>query len=180
MGAVEEWMAVKGYEGYYEVSNFGNIRSVEREVLCKNGTSKHLNSHTMSQSTHYKNGYKSVILTVGCEKKRVLVHRIVAQAFLPNPKNLPEINHIDEDKTNNRLSNLEWCTHEYNNRYGTKRERLAKRRNKSVRQFKDGVLIAVYESATIAAKAINGTQGGVSSCCRGDFPTYKGFIWEYA
>lgn len=179
MCAVEHWRAVKGFEGYYEVSDLGNVRSVDREVLCKNGTSKFLKGHIMTQSTHYKNGYKSVILTVGCKQKRLLIHRIVAQAFLPNPENLPEINHIDENKANNCLSNLEWCNHEYNNRYGTKRERLSKRRNKKVRQLKDGTLIALYESATIAAKAINGTQGGVSSCCRGDFPTYKGFTWEY-
>lgn len=180
MGAVEEWRAVKGYEGYYEVSSLGNIRGIDREVPCKNGTSKCIRGRVMRQSTHYKNGYKSVMLTSGCKQKRLLVHRIVAQAFIPNPKNIPEVNHIDENKANNTPSNLEWCTHEYNNGYGTKRERLTRCHNKPVRQFKNGVLIASYESATIAAKAIGGTQSGVSSCCRGDFPIYKGFTWEYA
>lgn len=103
---MEEWRAVPGYEGLYEVSNMGNVRNVRRNTLLR------------LTKTNY--GYIQVDLYKNGIKTGLKVHRLVAQAFLPNPDNLPQVNHKDEDKTNNNVTNLEWCTVKYNNNYGTK------------------------------------------------------------
>ena len=107
---IEEWKAIPGYEGLYEVSNKGNVRNVRRNTLLR--------------LTKTNKGY----IQVGLSKNGILtvlkVHRLVAQAFLPNPDNLPMINHKDEDKTNNRVENLEWCTAKYNNTYGTRQDKV--------------------------------------------------------
>lgn len=119
--------AVKGYEGYYEVDMYGRVYSVERTVQVNdNGRiyDKPVKGRELSQADHTK-GYKTVSLTKGGETKTVYVHRIVAEAYIPNPQNLPFINHKDEDKTNNFVTNLEWCTEQYNSTYGTAREKQA-------------------------------------------------------
>ena len=113
---MEEWKNVIGYEGLYEVSDKGNVRNVRRNTLLK------------LTKTYY--GYIQVNLYKNGIRTGLRVHRLVAQAFLPNPDNLPEINHKDEDKTNNRVDNLEWCDRKYNNNYG---DRLEKSINKKIK-----------------------------------------------
>ena len=105
---MEEWKNVIGYEGLYEVSNIGNVRNVRRNTLLK------------LSKTNY--GYIQVYLYKNGIRTGLKVHRLVAQAFIPNPDNLPQINHLDEDKTNNRVDNLEWCSHKYNVNYGHRTE----------------------------------------------------------
>ena len=107
---MEEWRAVPGYEGLYEVSNIGNVRNVRRNTLLR------------LQKTN--NGDIQVWLYKNGRSTGLKVHRLVAQAFLPNPDNLPMINHKDEDKTNNRVENLEWCNAKYNNTYGTRQDKV--------------------------------------------------------
>lgn len=110
---------VKGYEGYYEVDNQAKVYSVERiiEVHTRFGIQdKKIKQKELSQHIH-PNGYMIVNLTKDGKSKSVRVHRIVAEAFISNPDNLPLVNHKDEDKTNNRPENLEWCTHQYNITY---------------------------------------------------------------
>lgn len=176
----EEWRPMVGYEGYYEVSNLGQIRGVERLINCKNGTRKTIRGKVLKQSTHYKNGYKSVMVTVSGNQKRILVHRAVAIAFLENPNDLPEINHKDENKENNAVENLEWCTRQYNNSYGSAKVRGHEKQSKPVKQIKDGKVIAIYPSAMEAARQTGGTQGGISGCCRGELKTSGGYKWELA
>lgn len=119
--------AVKGYEGYYEVDMYGNVYSVERTVRV-NDTGreydKPVKERKMKQSNHSK-GYKIVPLTKDGVTKSHYVHRIVAEAYIDNPYNLPFINHKDEDKTNNFVGNLEWCTEQYNSTYGNARKKHA-------------------------------------------------------
>lgn len=118
---------VNGYEEYYEVDQFGRVYSVDRVVSVKdNGRvyDKPLKGKQMKQSVHTK-GYKTVSLTKDGKTKTVFVHRIVAEAFIPNTENLPMVNHKDEDKTNNFVENLEWCTNGYNLSYGNARKRQA-------------------------------------------------------
>jgi hypothetical protein len=120
---------VKGYEGYYEVDQFGRVYSVDRLVLVDdNGRqyNKALGGKQMKQNVHSK-GYKVVSLTKDGKTKTVFVHRIVAEAFISNPNNLPMVNHKDEDKTNNFAENLEWCTAKYNRSYGKAIEKQAKK-----------------------------------------------------
>lgn len=119
---------VKGYEGYYEVDQFGRVSAVDRVVhVNDNGREydKLLKRKSMKQSLHTK-GYKTVSLTKDGKTKTLYVHRIVAEAFIPNTDDLPFINHKDEDKTNNFVENLEWCTEQYNVTYGKARHKQAK------------------------------------------------------
>ena len=106
---MEEWKEIPGYEGLYEVSNKGNVRNVRRNKLLR------------LQKTN--NGYIRVVLSKNRIKTGFQVHRLVALTFLPNPLNLPQVNHLDENKKNNNIDNLEWCTAKYNINYGTARIR---------------------------------------------------------
>ena len=118
---------VKGYEGYYEVDQFGRVFSVDRVVSVDDNGRKYdkpLAGKQMKQTMHDK-GYKVVSLTKDGETKSKFVHRLVAEAFLDNPDNLPMVNHKDDDKTNNFLEILEWCTAAYNRTYGKAVERPA-------------------------------------------------------
>lgn len=111
------WKDIPNYESKYQVSNTGKVRSLNYK---RTGKTKIL------KIREDKNGYTVVTLTKNSKKKTYSVHRLVAQAFIPNPNNLPCINHIDEDKTNNTVWNLEWCTHEYNINYGTHNKKVSK------------------------------------------------------
>lgn len=116
---MEIWKAIKGYEGLYEVSNEGNVRSLDATVPYGQFHSRSRKGRIMHQPSS-SNGYKQVALSKNGVAKIYRVHRLVAEAFLSNPLGLPEVNHKDEDKTNNRASNLEWCSRKYNNNYGNK------------------------------------------------------------
>ena len=105
------WRDITGYVGHYQVSNTGLIRSIKKAPY-------------ILKCDHQKNGYQRVYLWLGNSKKNYLVHRLVAEAFIPNPNCLPEVNHLDENKDNNDVNNLEWCTHLYNLNYGTVRKRI--------------------------------------------------------
>lgn len=112
---IEEWRDIEGYEGIYKVSNLGNVLNVQFNRLLKQCVRK--------------SGYKQVTLCKidnNVRTQRVFkVHRLVLQAFIPNIDNLPEINHKDENKANNRLDNLEWCSHQYNINYGSRNKKVS-------------------------------------------------------
>ena len=113
---IEEWRPIEGYEGLYEVSNIGRVRSVDRFYY-------RLHKGKVLSPTKDRYGYLTVTLNCNGKSKTIKIHRLVAQAFLPNPDNLPQVNHKDEDKTNNNVDNLEWCTAKYNVNFGTRQER---------------------------------------------------------
>ena len=110
---IEVWKNVVGYEGYYQVSNFGNVRSIDR----KDGRGNRIKGKELKLYKN-RNGYLQSALIFNGKVKLMYVHRIVAEAFLCNPKNLKCVNHKDENKTNNSVENLEWCDYKYNNNYG--------------------------------------------------------------
>lgn len=118
MAEIEEiWKPVVGYEGYYEVSNLGRVRSIPRTVIYKNGKTQgnYVGQILKHDTANGKAGpYKSVRLCINNKPKRKSVHRLVAEAFIPNPFNKPNVNHIDCDPSNNIVSNLEWCTQKEN------------------------------------------------------------------
>ena len=119
----ECWKYIIGYEGLYEVSNLGRIRSLPRLTGARNNKTRLVKGKVLKPYLQ-NNGYEIVDLFLSPNnKKHFLVHRLVAEAFIPNPDNLQEVNHKDEDKCNNNIDNLEWCDHAYNNNYGTKIER---------------------------------------------------------
>ena len=129
---IEIWKPVAGYEGLYEVSNQGNVRSVDRYVSnnWKNGL-RLIKGKVLNYGCTL-GGYKQVHLSKNGSQEPLYVHRLVAEAFLQNPDCLPEINHKDEDKTNNRVENLEWCDRKYNANYGTAIERASEKHGRKI------------------------------------------------
>lgn len=135
-----------------------------------------------------KNGYACVAIYVDKQTKRMKVHRLVAMAFIPNPNNLPQINHKDENKSNNQIDNLEWCDCSYNINYGTHNDRISKamtngKLSKRVAQIKDGVIIRIFESVNEAQRngfnqaSISKVASNVSKYSK--YKTHKGFEWKY-
>ena len=124
----EEWKDIEGYEGLYQVSSFGRIRSLDKTVICKNGREFFMKGRIIRTRPNNR-GYIMVGLHKNKNFKLCLVHRLVAKAFIPNPDNLPQINHKNENKYYNHVSNLEWCDNWYNEHYGTRIERCNCNRN---------------------------------------------------
>jgi hypothetical protein len=122
----EIWKSIQGYEGLYEVSNFGNVRSLDRVIRSKHNGTTLRKGRILTPFYEEKKGYYQVSLSKNGKNKKHRVHRLVASAFLENPLDYTDVNHKDEDKTNNNVDNLEWCTRKYNNNYGTKPERTRK------------------------------------------------------
>lgn len=176
----EAWKPVPGYEGNYEVSNIGRVRSVPHEVptFCGNRVSPGKILRLFYNET---TGYFHVCLSKDGNHKTHLVHRLVAMAFIPNPSALPQVNHKNEVKTDNRVENLEWCDSTYNNNYGTKRERISQKNKvsncKPVAQIKDGAIIAIFPS-TIAARHIT-DPGHIGACANGKRKTAGGYEWKF-
>lgn len=181
----EIWKPVKDYEGLYEVSNFGRVRSLDMVLpMIANGVVTTRVRHGVLRKFHKGHtGYDYVMLRKQGHPRNCRVHRIVAQAFIPNPNNLPEVNHKDENKSNNRADNLEWCTSSYNHRYGTTIERAADKIRRPVFQLSmDGQIIKRYNSVTEAEKATGVTTSTISGCCKGSYghKSAGGYRWRYA
>ena len=159
----EIWKDKKDYEGHYQVSNCGRVKSIKfgKERILKPVPNSF--------------GYLFVNLCKDGKVKAFTVHRLVAEAFIPNPNNYKEVNHKDEDKSNNVVTNLEWCDRKYNCNYGTRTEKCSK----PVLQYTlDGESVREWESTAECSR--NGfNQGAVAACCLGKLKKYKDFIWKY-
>ena len=175
----EIWKDIKGYEGLYQVSNMGRVKSLERTVSGKNGRKFPIKELILKPQTN-DCGYLRVYLCNSRGKKKFSVHRLVCEAFHENPENKPCVNHIDEDKTNNTASNLEWCTHKENNNQGTRLARIAKTQSKPVGQYTtNGKLIKVWQSASEAQRQLGFAQSYISAVARGKYKTAYGYVWKY-
>lgn len=169
----EIWKDIEGYEGLYKISNLGKVKSLNyhmtgKERILKPGKDNH--------------GYLFVILYKEGKHKTCTVHRLVAEAFIPNPDKLPCVNHKDENPLNNNLNNLEWCTHKYNINYGTAIERaivaLTNRKDmsKPVKCLETG---KIYPSTIEAQRETGIRNGNISHCCLGNRKTAGGYHWRY-
>lgn len=158
---MELWKEIKGYEGYYEISSFGKVRSIRRNKILKTEISP--------------KGYERVGLMKQGKRKVYRVHRLVAEMFIENPCNYPQINHIDENKTNNIVNNLEWCSAKYNMNYGN----VGKKRKPVLQYSKDGTFISRYDSIADAEKATNIITQSISRCAKGKRKSANGFIWKF-
>ena len=199
---MEIFRDIEGYEGLYQVSNYGNVKSLNY---------RHTGENRIMKPTTDKGGYLCINLHKNGSFKNYKVHRLVASAFIPNSDNLPQVNHKDECKTNNTIvlnsdgslnqeeTNLEWCTHKYNQNYGTRNKRMAEtlkdilvnRPDISVHVdmlTKQGEFIRTFPSAHEAERwlRVNGfpkaSQGNIIQCCRGNkrYSHAYGFKWRYA
>ena len=154
----------------FQVSNLGRVMNLN---YYNTGKAK------LIEPSYDGQGYLQVNLYKNKKTKKCYVHRLVAELFIPNPENLPEVNHIDEDKTNNRVDNLEWKSPKDNCNHGTRNERIAKAKSKKVLQLSlTGDLIREWPSTRECGR--NGfAQSHVVDCCNGKLPHYKGFRWKY-
>ena len=174
----EIWKDIVGFEGYYMVSNMGNVKSLNYRMTGKEGILKPSDNGT---------GYLQVILCKDGKSKHCYVHQLVATAFCENPYGYTEVNHKDEDKTNNCADNLEFCSRSYNCNYGTGNKRSSEKQrndpNKSKPVFgidKVTGLIAEFASAHEAERKLGIAQSNITRCCKGKIKSVGGFYWYYA
>lgn len=183
----EIWKDIEGYEGLYQVSNFGRVKSLERIMYDDKGYKHPVKEKIIVGSKNHK-GYLYVNLMKNSKVLRKAVHRLVAQAFISNPNNFPCVNHKDENKINNVVGNLEWVTYKENTNYGTGIERRVAHTDWSSKNDTQKKKVYQYDKKLNLIKIWNSsceceTQGfaqtHVSSCCRGERKTHKGYIWSY-
>ena len=179
----EIWKPIEGYEGLYEVSNLGRVKSLERYV----GKRHHIKEKYLTNDVNQK-GYCRVLLSMNGKAKHYAVHRLVAEAFIPNKQNKPQINHIDGNKANNCATNLEWCTAS---------ENLIHARLKGLNPIVEnneifskpvemhsllGLHLYTFKSIADAERHTGVDHRTISACCRHKkgHKTAGGFVWEYA
>ena len=175
----EIWRDIEGFKGYYQVSNFGKIKSLFRYVRVKNGF-RSVPEKILKPKID-KDGYLRVVLQTDRKSKYLLVHRIVADAFIENPNNFPHINHKNENKSDNRVENLEWCSEQYNCNYGNRNKKLSESKYKAINQYSlNGNFIREWESGVRIEKETGFNHKNISACCRGVRKTAYGYIWKFA
>jgi hypothetical protein len=177
---MEKWLPVKGYEESYEISSKGQVRSKDRYTPTWNG--QVFKKGVVKNLKENKDGYLRVWLSKESKKKPFFVHRLVAEAFLPNENNHPVVNHIDGNKSNNDMSNLEWCTRSENDKHAFKlglRKVTCGGTSKSVIKIdpKTGYVLDVYRSMSEAARENDITVQSISYCINGKQEISKGFKW---
>lgn len=170
----EVWKDIAGYEGLYQVSNFGRVKSLPKMCGIRQDYGRILKPFTN------KDGYLVATLSLNNKYKHFQVHRLVAEAFVSNPFNLPCINHKDLCVSNNCADNLEWCSVTYNNIYEGRAKRAAEKNLKPVLQYDlEGNFIKEWEGGSIIQKELGYNATHIYSCCTGKRKTSKGYIWKF-
>jgi hypothetical protein len=166
----EMWMPIYGYESLYEVSNMGRVRSLPRKTTRGKILSPAID----------KDGYYKVNLVDGERSKTYGIHRLVAQAFIENPFNLPVVNHKDENKQNNRADNLEYCTVKYNTNYNGATTKRGFSQRRAINQYDlDGNFIARWSGAIEIKQSLGYMACNISSVCQGHRKSAHGYLWRY-
>lgn len=172
----EIWKDIRGFEGLYQISNLGNVKSVTR-IISRSTTDLPIQERILKPCVRH--GYKHIILSKNGKFTTGHIHRLVAEAFIPNPNNLPCVNHKDENPSNNCVNNLEWCTRAYNNSYNHLRERAATSKRKPILQFDlNGNFIREWSHAREAAETLGLNKRAIYGACTGRLKTSGGFVWK--
>lgn len=180
-----KWKDIEGYEGLYQISDRGFVRSLDR-IDCAGRKLK----GKIKRAVKDKNGYLQIRLSKNGITQTYKVHRLVARAFISNPLEYPQVNHLDENKANNAAENLEWCDCKYNICYGTARDRakrnmdyeyVAAKRKRAVLQMDEkGNSIRLWNGIVDASKSLGICCTMICKCCRGVQGTAGGYKWQYA
>lgn len=177
----EVWKDIKGFENYYQISNTGKVKSLERKVPSKIKGTFQIIKEKIRKTTTTTAGYEYVVLSKDNIHKTLLIHRLVAEHFIPNPNNLQCVNHKDENKLNNNVDNLEWCDYKYNNTY--KNIHLRRNKNKTTREVIQYDLdmheLRRWKSIIDAANEYNTESTNIIKCCKGERNHCCGFKWRY-
>lgn len=177
---MEIWKDIKGYEGLYQVSDCGNVRSVDRFIL-KKGVKQFLKGKTLKPSI--VNQYYSVILSKNNKIKRFSIHRLVYETFIGEIPNGKQVNHINENKTDNKVENLNLMSPKENTNWGTGIERRSKKNSKQVLQIDPAtdIIISEFQSASDAERKLGLSQGHISNCCNNKphCNTCGGYKWQF-
>lgn len=178
----EEWKNIKGYENLYQVSNYGRIKSLKKHSIFNNRTypTKILKCHINTKK------YLDIELCRCNKSHRYRIHRLVAEHFIPNPENKPQVNHIDCDKSNNKTNNLEWCNnsenqqHAFKNGLNTRKKYGDSPRAKKVNQYNlNGDFIKTWDSIIRIKDECGYCDGFISQCCKGKYKQAYGYLWKY-
>lgn len=164
----EIWKDIAGYAGKYMVSSLGRVKSLNY---------RHTGREQMLEPKDNSKGYLKVSLWKDGKEDTRFVHRLVAIAFIPNPLNLHQVNHKDENKRNNCVDNLEWCDPKYNSNYGTRNKRFAEKLSKPILCVETG---EIYSSSHDASRRTGLHQQHINECCTGKQKTTGGYHWKYA
>lgn len=187
----EIWKDIEDYEGLYQVSNIGRVKSVSKLVKTRWNNFRKTKDLILETTKNHK-GYKLVMLSKNNKIKSKQVHRLVAIAFISNPNNLPQVNHKDGNKQNNCVSNLEWCSAKENMKHAYKIGLISKqaikkcvikaaeKRKKPILQIKDDIVVNEFDSIESAKKMLKVKSSGcLVNALKGRIRTYKGFVWTY-
>lgn len=176
----EEWRDIKGFEGAYQVSNLGNVRSLDRDYIVADGVHRHYKGKLLTRVNAGK-GYYIVMMQYKGRKSQQRVCRLVADAFCPNPYGYTQVNHKDENKSNDCADNLEWCTASYNVNYGTANKGRSIKHSRKINQYDlNGNYIRSWGSLTQAAKELKLYTTNISKACKGKYRICGNFKWKYA
>lgn len=171
----EIWKDIENYEGVYQISNMGRIKVLDHTITKKDGRKLRIKEKILTPTIRGKKGNEYYHITL--KRKCYRVNRLVAKAFIPNPNNLPCVNHKDENKLNNKVSNLEWCTYQYNNTYNNIHKRTNKKKIKIDQYTLNGDFIKTWDSFLDIKNYFGWNHA--SECCNDKRKTSNGFIWKY-
>ena len=175
----EIWKDIEGYEGLYQVSNMGNVKSLGRYRKTKHNGVAWLKEKIMKPKIG-KNGYYEISLMKNGKHKSHIIHRLVAKAFIPNPENKPCIDHINTNRFDNRIENLRWCTQKenLNNPISVEKQQNDPKKSKPILVIKKGEIVMFFPSASEAGRK-GFTLSSVTECARGEKKHHKGYQWQY-